>query len=107
MRLLERTLREVLIAPRQVSTDALGARLEGFSQEKRRVRASVIPSTEGLRAHESGLLRPQTMCLLLAADAQVNVGDGVCIDGEAPEWRCAQVERWSAHLAVRIERIEG
>lgn len=107
MRLLERTLKWVKIAPRAVSTDALGGRIEGFSEDRAAVRASVIPSTGGMENRETGAREVQTMCLLMPLDASVAVGDGVCVGQEEPEWRCVEVQRWSAHLAVRAERIAG
>ena len=105
MRLLERTLKWVQIAPRKVTTDALGGRIEGFSQEAVSVRASVIPSTGGIQNRETGLREVQTMCLLMPLDAAIAPGDGVCVDGDTPIWRCTGVQKWSAHLAVQVERI--
>lgn len=104
MRLLERTLRTVRIAPRTVVRDALGGVAEGFSSETKEVRASVIPSTGGLENRETGMREVKTMCLLMPVDAGVDVGDGVCIDEAQPRWRCVDVQRWSAHVAVRVER---
>lgn len=105
MRLLERTLKTVRIAPRMVAQDALGGRVEEFSPETSEVRASVIPSTGGLENRESGLLQVRTMCLLMPVDAQVRPGDGICVDTVRPEWRCVDVQKWSAHVAVRVERM--
>lgn len=105
MRLLERTLKTIRIAPREVSVDALGGAVEGFSAETRAVRASVIPSTGGLQNRTTGVQEVQTMCLLLPADAGIAPGDGVCVDGERPDWRCVGVQRWSAHVAAQLERI--
>lgn len=105
MRLLERTLKWVSIAPRRVTEDALGGVTEGFSNALRPVRASVIPSTGGLKNHETGLYEAQSMCLLMPPDAQIAVGDGICVDSDRPEWRCVEVFRWSAHCAVRAARI--
>ena len=105
LRLLERTLRTVQVAPRAVTADALGGAAEGFSAQTLPVRASVIPSTGGLENRETGLREVRTMCLLMPLDAKVRVGDGVCIDEETPLWRCVDVQRWSAHVAVRVERM--
>ena len=105
MRLLERTRKDVWIAPRCETTGALGGVKEGFAPERRLVRGSVIPSTGGVVSRESGLMQPQSMCLLLPMDAGLNVGDGVCLDGGEIRWRCVNVERWSAHVAAQVERI--
>lgn len=105
MRLLERTLKRIDIAPRVVSADALGGAAEGFSDQLRPVRASVIPSTGGLVNRALGVEQVQTMCLLMPLDAGISVGDGVCVDAEAPNWRCVSVQKWSAHVAAQVERI--
>lgn len=105
MRLLERTLKSIEIAPRAVAVDALGGAAEGFSSERRPVRASVIPSTGGLVDRAAGVERAQTMCLLMPLDAGIEAGDGVCVDADQPNWRCVSVQRWSAHVAAQVERI--
>ncbi len=107
MRLYERTLKWVEIAPRRAVAGSLGGVAEGFSDARRRVRASVIPSSGGLRNHATGLMQTQTMCLLMPLDAAIAAGDGVCVDAESPNWRCANVERWSGHVAAQLERIQG
>ena len=99
MRLLERTLQTVLIAPQKAKTDALGAAVEGFSDERTEVRARVIPSSGGLEDRASGRRRVQSMCLLMPP------GDGLCIGEERVGWRCVDVQKWSAHLAVQAERL--
>lgn len=105
MRLLERTLKEIEIAPRLVRTDGLGGVSEEFSDVRSSVRGSVIPSTGKLLDRAAGVERTQTMCLLLPTDARIAAGDGVCVDSEKPEWRCVSVQRWSAHIAAQLERI--
>ena len=107
MRLLERTLMMIEIAPRAAAADGLGGVPEGFSAERLPVRASVIPFEGGFFRHESGAGLAESMCLLLPADARIEVGDGVCLDGGAPKWRCVEVQRWSAHCAAKVERIAG
>ena len=107
MRLLERTLRWVALAPREVTQDGLGGGVEGFSARTTRVRASVIPSDSGVRSAESGVWQSGTMCLLLPLDAKIAPGDGICLDGNVPEWRCVEVQKWSAHQAVQAVRIAG
>lgn len=105
MRLLERTMKRFEIAPRETVTDALGGVAEGFSAVRRSVRGSVIPSTGGLMDRAAGVERVQTMCLLMPLDVQLQVGDGVCMDGSEVNWRCVSVQRWSAHVAAQVERI--
>lgn len=105
MRLLERTLKVVRIAPRVSETDALGGAAERFSARQSAVRGSVIPSTGGLENRATGVQEVQTMCLMLPADAGISPGDGVCVDAESPNWRCVCVQRWSAHVAAQLERI--
>ena len=107
MRLYERTLKWVKIAPRSVKTDALGGVTEEFSPERRAVRASLIPTAGGLKNREAGVEQVQTMCLLLPKDAKLEAGDGVCAEGDEPQWRCVNVEHWSAHIAAQLERIAG
>jgi len=105
MRLLERTLQWIEIAPRKVTTDALGGVSEGFSDVRSAARASVIPSTGGLMDRAAGVERVQTMCLLMPLDARIETGDGVCVESETPNWRCVGVQRWAAHIAAQVERI--
>ena len=105
MRLLERTLKWIEIAPREVQMDGIGGVAEEFSAQGAQVRGSVIPSTGGVISRQLGVEQTQTMCLLLPADAKISVGDGVGVDGEGIVWRCVSVQRWSAHVAAQVERI--
>lgn len=107
MRLFERTLKWVDIAPRAVFVDRLGGAVEGFSAAHKAVRASVIPSSGGLENRQSGVQEVQTMCLLLPLDAEIMPGDGVCVDAKTPNWRCVSIQRWTAHIAAQVERIAG
>jgi len=102
MRLLERTLKVVEIAPRMVVEDALGGGVEGFSPDRVSVRASVIPLGGTLEEFASGVRTAKSMCLLMPLDAPVAVGDGVVSDGEM--WRCVEVQKWSAHKAAKVVR---
>lgn len=104
MRLLERTLKEIQIAPAQAKEDGLGACVEGFSDERIAARASIIPERGEIQAHESGRSDGQALRLLTAKDTPIRVGDGVCLDGDDVLWRCTGVEAWSAHLSVRLEK---
>ena len=102
MRLLERTLKVVEIAPRAVVEDVLGGGVEGFSPERVAVRASVIPLGGSLEEFASGVRAVKNMCLLMPADAPVAVGDGILADGEM--WRCVEVQKWTAHKAAKVVR---
>ena len=102
MRLMERTLSWVEIAPRTIETDDTGGAVERFTAPRKKVRASVIPSTGGLKKHETGLRQVQTMCMLTPIDTDVSVGDGIFAENAL--WRCTEVRRWTAHLAIRLER---
>ena len=103
MRLLERTLKVVEIAPRAVAEDALGGVAEGFSENRVSVRASVIPLGGSLEEFAAGVRAVKSMCLLMPFDAPVAVGDGVVADGEM--WRCVEVQKWSAHVAAKVTRV--
>ena len=105
MRLLERTLSRVYIAPGRTETDALGGVRRVFSQERQSVRASMIPAEGALEKLEFGLI-PQKRCLaLMPRDARIDVGDGVAESAQGdPEWLCTDVQRWSAHVAAKLER---
>lgn len=104
MRLLERTLKEIQIAPAEVKEDSLGACVEGFSENRIAARASVIPERGEMQAHESGRSDGRALRLLMALDAPIRVGDGVCLEDGGVLWRCVSVEAWSAHLSVRLEK---
>lgn len=105
MRLMERNRRAVRIVPPVARRDAFGAVTEDFSGAGYTVRGTLIPATEGLRAKETGELRTATMGLLLNRDAPLSPGDGVATDGGEVMWRVAEVARWSAHIAARLERL--
>ena len=107
MRIFERTRREIAIAPRAAATDALGARIEGFSTARTVVRANVFPASGGLERREAGLSDGRRMEMTLPAGTRIAPGDGVCVGADAPNWRCVEVEAWSGHCRVRLERIEG
>lgn len=103
MRLLERAMREVKIAKRKADIDAIGCVREAFGEPKS-IRACVLPSTEGMENREMGLVQVQSICLLMDKDAAVEPGDGLCLEGETPQWRVKTVRRWREHVAVQAER---
>ena len=102
MRLLQRKLRSVRIAPRAAEDGA-----EAFSKETRPVRARLVPVAGGLESRPAGLLETDGLCLLLPADCGIRAGDGVCIDADEPEWRCVSVQERSQHVTAKLERIAG
>lgn len=107
MRIFERTRREIAIAPRVTTVDALGAQIEGFSTAHTVARANIFPASGGLERREAGLADGQPLEMTLPAGTQIAPGDGVCIGADAPNWRCVEVQNWSSHCAARLERIAG
>ena len=107
MRIFERTRREIAIAPRVTTVDALGAQIEGFSTAHTVARANLFPASGGLERREAGLSDGQPLEMTLPAGTQIAPGDGVCIGADAPNWRCIEVQNWFSHCAARLERIAG
>ena len=107
MRIFERTRREIAIAPRVTTVDALGAQIEGFSTAHTVVRANIFPASGGLERREAGLADGQPLEMTLPAVTQIAPGDGVCIGADAPNWRCVEVQNWFSHCAARLEQIAG
>ncbi|HIS84186.1 MAG TPA: hypothetical protein IAB50_01260 [Candidatus Faecivicinus avistercoris] len=107
MRIFERTRREIAIAPRVTTVDALGAQIEGFSTAHTVARANLFPASGGLERREAGLADGQPLEMTLPAGTQIAPGDGVCIGADAPNWRCIEVQNWPGHCAARLERIAG
>ena len=103
MRLLERRLRTVKIAPRVAKEDGS----EAFSNVKTAVRARIVPAAGGVESRAMGLCDAAKMCLLMPAGCGIQTGDGVCIDADEPEWRCVSVQEWANHATVQLERIAG
>lgn len=103
LRLMERRLCTVKIAPKTVADDGS----EAFSEDTRPVRARIVPVAGGLESHSAGLRDTAKMCMLMPSDCGISLGDGVCVAGDAPEWRCVSVQEWTYHTAVNLERIAG
>ena len=101
MRLHERTLQTVRIAPRLHATGTLGGTSEAFSTVLTDARASVLPEDGGLQQKERGLVNRAALRLLVPVDTTVSVGDGVYV-GEAL-YVVRDVQRWTAHLELRCE----
>lgn len=105
MRLLERTLKDVYIAPGLSQADALGSAEHVFSAERVPVRASLIPTDGALNRREAGMDADARCLALMSLDAPIAAGDGVCETAQGePEWLCTEVRRWSAHLAASLAR---
>lgn len=98
MRLAEKRLVQVEIAPRMVSRGNLGGRAEGFSPERIPVRASILPEEGRMGADVRGLSTGERLRLLVPADTRVQVGDGVVMEGGM--YIVLSVARWSAHLEL-------
>lgn len=101
MRLKERTLREISIAPRIQRTGALGGRAEAFSGEVIPVRASVLPGNGGLFSGEKGLSSGEKLSLLVPADTRVQAGDGAWVEDAL--YIVSSVRRWTGHLELSCE----
>ena len=112
MRLLERTLCEVTIAPHTEVKDSLGGVRLAFSARRSPARGSLQPvkntlghAANTLTVEGFGLRAAQTLRLLLPRDVQIAPGDGVCTDGASqPQWLVLSVEDWTAPRLVRLAR---
>ena len=75
MRLVERTLKPVYIAPGLTQTDALGGVRRVFSAERVPARASLIPAEGAIERRESGLTAAGRCLALLPLDAPIAAGE--------------------------------
>lgn len=105
MRLRERELKTLYVAPSIQMKDGMGGIVRGFSGDRNPVRCSMIPQSCGLEALEGGMRTSEKYMAIMPADAGIVPGDGICesID-EEPLWLCTEVIPWSAHLAATLER---
>lgn len=101
MRLKERSLTEIHIAPRVHTAGALGGQSEQFSATRTAVRASVLPDGGSMPQKEKGLLNRERLRLLVPAGTTVSVGDAAIVGTETYVVR--SVERWTAHLELICE----
>ena len=112
MRLYERSLQTLEIAPHAETADALGGVRLGFTARRIPVRGSLQPETHALgynadtlKQEPQGLRLGQRLRAILPRDAEIAPGDGVCTDGaREPQWLCLAVENWTAHKLVYLER---
>jgi len=98
MRLKERQLLEVEIARRVCKTGALGSVTEAFSEEKIRVRASVLPESGAYSVQDGGLKSGKGLRIIVPKDTPVSDGDGVWLDGEM--YVVSSVHAWRAHTEL-------
>ena len=98
MRLKERELIAVEIAPRVCVKGALGSLTEAFSDQKTIVRASVLPESRAYSAGEGGLKSGKGLKIIIPKDISVSEGDGVWVNGEL--YVISFVCRWRAHAEL-------
>lgn len=103
MRLKERTLIEIRIAPRLRKTGALGGAAEAFSEDTLTLRASRLPEGGDFSMDGRGASCPDRLRLIAAADASVRPGDGAWVEGRL--YRILTVRRWTAHVEMICEAI--
>lgn len=103
MRLAERTLTVVQLAPRVCEAGELGGIAECFSRNCIPLRAAILPEEGGLEAGERGAVNRERLRLLVPADAGAAVGDGIWIAQAL--YRIAEVKRWAAHRELLCEAV--
>lgn len=103
MRLLERTLVKVEIAPRIRKMGALGSRSQAFSEQRTAVRASVLPEEGRLHMNKSGICAHDCRRVLVPLDAPVTEGDALVIDGKF--FTVLYIKRWQSHMALTCEAV--
>ena len=101
MRLVERTLTQLEIAPRISQTGALGSRRQAFSDEHIAVRGSVLPLKGRMDVQRSGLKALDRRRVLVPADTPVHAGDALVIGGEY--FTVVNIERWQGHKELDCE----
>ena len=103
MRLKERELVMVEIAPRVCVKGALGSATADFG-EKTCVRASVLPDDQAFSAGEGGLKSGEGLAVIIPKDIPVSEGDGLFADGKVYE--ILSVRSWRAHRELTCARIQ-
>jgi len=103
MRLKERTLTEVRLAPRMNARGSLGGMREEFSPDTIPLRASVLPEKGGLDVRQRGAVNRAALRLLVPVDVSAACGDGVWVNGAL--WRIAEVRPWTAHTEWICEAV--
>ena len=102
MRLKERELVTIEIAPRVCVKGALGSVNAGFG-ERKAVRASVLPENRAFSIRESGLVSGAALRIIVPKDIFVSEGDGVWVSGEA--YTVSSVCRWRAHAELTCAKM--
>ena len=103
MRLKERSLVTVEIAPRVCVKGALGSVTAGFG-ERICVRASVLPDDQAFSAGEGGLESGEGLVAIISKDVSVSEGDGLFTDGKVYE--ILSVRSWRAHRELTCARLQ-
>lgn len=103
MRLKERELAAVEIAPRVCVKGALGSVTAGFG-ERICVRASVLPDDQAFSAGEGGLKSGERLAVIVPKDIPVSEGDGLFMDGKA--YKILSVRNWRAHRELTCARLQ-
>ncbi len=102
MRLKERELSTVQIAPRACVKGPLGSVTAAFG-EKTDVRASVLPGDKVFSAGEGGLKSGEGITVIIPKDIPVSEGDGLFLDGKTYEVQ--SVRKWRAHAELECAKI--
>ena len=97
MRLKERELVTVQIAPRVCVKGALGSVTAGFG-EKISVRASVLPENRAYSQSDAGIKSGEAIRIIIPKDAPVSEGDGVWLDGR--QYAVSAAHKWRAHTEL-------
>lgn len=103
MRLKERELVTVEIAPRACVKGALGSVNAGFG-EKASVRASVLPDHQICRPGEGGLVSGAAVRIIIPGDVCVCEGDGVWLDGR--QYTVSAAHKWRAHTELECAAVQ-
>lgn len=96
MRLKQRELSEIRIAPRICALGALGSVREGFSDETTAVFAHVLPNGDAFDRMDGGLKDNDGVRILAQSDVSVQVGDGVIVQDTL--YVVQSAKKWRAHI---------
>ena len=103
MRLKERELVLIEIAPRVCVRGALGGVTEGFG-EKTSVRGSVLPEDKPFSIGKAGLKGGEAIRIIVPVDTPVSAGDGVFTGGEV--YVVSSVRHWRAHIEMECVKMQ-
>lgn len=91
-----------------VKRPLLGYGGNAFEAEGHTLKAAVQPMSGTATAEMYGLQPGQTRLLLCHRDAELRLGDGVCVDVEAqaePDFRVIYMATWAWHVAAHLRYI--